>query len=74
MKLTQFIKLELGTQWTANCIAEKTQGALSKRTANNWFNGDKRPLLELVIDGLKYRLAAEHNTQQSLNAYENDLI
>lgn len=59
MKLTQFIKMELGTQWTANCISEQTQGALSKRTANNWFNGEKRPILELVIDGLKYRHEAE---------------
>ena len=55
MKLTQYIKMELGTQWTANTISDQTDGALSKRTANNWYNGEKRPILELVIDGLKYR-------------------
>jgi len=55
MKLTQYIKTELGTQWTANTISDQTQGALSKRTANNWYNGEKRPILELLIDGLKYR-------------------
>jgi hypothetical protein len=55
MKLTQFIKTELGSQWCANALSDLTDGALSKRTANNWFNGEKRAILELVIDGLKYR-------------------
>lgn len=55
MKLTQFIKTELGSKWCANSLSDLTDGALSKRTANNWFNGEKRPILELVIDGLKYR-------------------
>ena len=61
MKLTQYIKTELGTQWNANEIYEQTQGALSKRTANNWYNGEKRPILELVIDGLKYRKMQQDN-------------
>ena len=61
MKLTQYIKTELGTQWNANVISEQTQGALSKRTANNWYNGEKRPILELVIDGLKYRKMQQDN-------------
>lgn len=63
MKLSQHLKSELGNQYNANLISELTNGALSKRTANNWFNGDKRPILDLVIDGLKYR-----NTQLEHNA------
>lgn len=55
MKLSQHLKEQLGKTWSANCLFNETQGALSKRTANNWFNGEKRPILDLVIDGLKYR-------------------
>lgn len=59
MKLAQFLKTELGREWNANSISETTEGALSKRTANNWYNGEKRPILDLVVDGLKYRQMQE---------------
>ncbi|SFD52639.1 hypothetical protein [Pseudoalteromonas denitrificans] len=64
MKLAQFLKNELGRDWSADCISQTTEGALSKRTANNWYNGEKRPILDLVIDGLKYRqLLADSKTE-----------
>lgn len=72
VKLTQYIKQHLGREWSMKKIEALTEGTLSKRTANNWYNGDKRPILDLVLDGIKYQSLQQAKSQevegyQSLN-------
>ena len=64
LKLTQYIKQHLGREWSMKKIEALTEGTLSKRTANNWYNGDKRPILDLVLDGIKYRSLQQAKSQE----------
>ncbi|ATC95461.1 hypothetical protein [Pseudoalteromonas tunicata] len=68
LKLSQYIKQQLGKEWSMSKVEAYTQGALSKRTANNWYHGEKRALLELLVEGIKHQQMSQlHNETTELS-------